>query len=222
MGKEFSFCSPPIVVVREGILPLEGELEGVSFFISFYLIRVGEEEIDIVVGIHQAVLLVAVDGELLAMACREIRYGLVWHIHLHFGFRILLDRLEEFLLKLAAHNNGQNEAIQQVIAMDVGKTAAYHHSCSKACNRPSSMLATRARAPVLPAYDDFVDAFAWSLRELRLVHYEVWYWFAFSIIAKVVHECLAIELGVARGEGKITCRDDVIRVVVVNLDRNAS
>ena len=156
------------------------------------------------------------------MTCCEVRDGLVGDIHLHLGFRVLLNRLEELLLKLAAHNNGQHEAIQQVVAMDVGKAVAYHHSRSKACNRPSCMLATRARAPVLPAYDDLVDAFAWSLRELRLVHYEVWYWFAFSIIAKVVHECLAIELGVARGEGKITCRDDVIRVVVVNLDRKTS
>jgi len=85
------------------------------------LFRVLKQEVDVVERIHQAVLLVAVDVKCLAMASGKVGDGLIRHVDLHFGLRVSGDGVEQLLLELAAHDDGQHEAVEQVVAVDVGK-----------------------------------------------------------------------------------------------------
>ena len=129
--------------------------------------------------------------------------------------------LEEFLLEFTAHNDGQHEAVEQVVAVDVGKGTAYHHTHAITGDSPCCMLAAGARTPVLSAYDDFVHALLGCLAILGFVHHEVCHGVALGIKAEVVHEGIAEELRVARCACQIAGRDYKVCIAVVNLNRKA-
>ena len=83
------------------------------------------------------------------------------------------------------------------------------------------MLARGTATPVLATYDNLADALTRCLVEGWLVHDEVCHGFAVGIVADVVHEGIAIELRVTRGERQETGRDDVVRIIVVDIYRQA-
>ena len=64
-------------------------------FPCFYLVFICHQKIDVVETIHQAVLLVAIDVELLRTASGLVGHRLVGQVDLYFGLRILLDAVEE-------------------------------------------------------------------------------------------------------------------------------
>ena len=84
------------------------------------------------------------------------------------------------------------------------------------------MFATGTGAPVLTAYNNLVHTLMGSLRELRLVHHKVCYGLVVGIITKVMHKSITVELRITGSESKITCGNDVICIIVVNLDGNTS
>ena len=51
----------------------------------------------------------------------ELDGRLRWQVDAHLCLRIGGDAREEFLLEGGAHKDGQNEAVQEVVAMNVGK-----------------------------------------------------------------------------------------------------
>ena len=67
--------------------------------ICLYLIFIVQQEIDVVEGIHQTVLLVRVDFELLAVTGCQVGDCLVGHIDLDLGLWVGSDAGEEFLLE---------------------------------------------------------------------------------------------------------------------------
>ena len=83
--------------------------------------RVLQEEVDVVERIHQAILLVAIDVECLAMASGEVGNRLVGHINTHLSIGVSLNSVEQLLLELAAHDDGKHEAVEQIVAVDIGK-----------------------------------------------------------------------------------------------------
>ena len=110
--------------------------------ILLYLTLVFQEEINIVKGIHQTVFLVAIDFKRLRMASSHIRYRLVGHIHLNLGLWVGKHCLEKFLLELLAHDDRQHEAVEKIVAVNVGKGTADNHTHAIAGNGPCSMLTT--------------------------------------------------------------------------------
>ena len=74
-------------------------------FVSLDLVLVLEKEVDVVTCVHQAVFLVAVDVETLRFARSEAGAGLVRHIDLDLGLRVVLDGREEFGEELLAYHH---------------------------------------------------------------------------------------------------------------------
>ena len=106
--------------------------------------------------------------------------------------------------------------------MNVGKRIGDDHADAISGYCPSGMFATGARAPVLSTYYYLVYSFARRLRKLRFVHHEISHRLIVSIITEVVHECFAVEFRVACGKSEITRRDNIVCIIVVNLDWDAS
>ena len=69
-------------------------------FPCFYLVFILYQEIDVVESIHQTMLLVAVDVELLRAACSLIGYTLVGQVDLHFCLGIVLNCQKQFLQEI--------------------------------------------------------------------------------------------------------------------------
>ena len=63
----------------------------------------------------------------------------------------------------------------------------------------------------------FVRGFA----KLGAIHYKVCHRLTIAIVAEVVHEGIAEELGVTGSAGQVASRDDEVGITVVNLDRKA-
>ena len=100
------------------------EADACSLLCVLVLLDLGgvlQEEVDVIESIHQAILLVAIDVEGFAVACGEVGDSLVGYINAYLGLRISLYGVEQLLLELAAHNHGEHEAVEQVVAVDVGK-----------------------------------------------------------------------------------------------------
>ena len=206
---------------RRDFLLITGEGRGEGFLKSLNLVLVGEQEVDVVIGIHETILLVGVDVEVFAVASGEVGHRLVGHIHLHLCLRIGCDAVEEFLLELLADNDGQHEAVEEVIAMNISERTGDDHSHPVAGNGPCGMFTRGTRTPVLTAHDDFVYTLARCFGILRLVHHEVLHWVAVSIEAKVVHEGIAKELWVTCRARQVAGRNDEVGIAVVNLNRDA-
>ena len=60
-------------------------------FVAFRLVLIGEEVVDVVETVHEAMLLVAVDFELLALASCLVGDGLVGEVDLDDGLMVLVD-----------------------------------------------------------------------------------------------------------------------------------
>ena len=59
--------------------------------------------------------------------------------------------------------------------------------------------------------------FARSLAIFGAVHYKVCHGLTLTVVAEVVHEGIAEELGVAGGAGQVAGRNDEVGIAVVNL-----
>ena len=151
-----------------------------------------------------------------AAARGQIRDGLCRQIHAHLCLRLGSNALEELLLEGGRHDDRQHEAVQQVIAVDISKTAADNHAHAVAGNGPCSVFARGAAAPVLACHNNLMNALMGSLAEFFLIHDEIMNRVAAGVVAQVVHEGIAEKLRVARSAGQIAGRDDEVRVAVVD------
>lgn len=91
------------------------------FFVFDGLVLNGEEVVDVVEGVHQAVLLVAVDVKMLLIARGLVLDGLIGNVNGNDGLRILGDAVEEFLLEFFAYDYRQYKTVEQIVAVDVGE-----------------------------------------------------------------------------------------------------
>ena len=156
------------------------------------------------------------------MSRSEVCHRLFGQIDHNLRVRVSLDRLKQFKLELTTYHHGQHKAVQQIVAMNVGKRIGDDHPHPIASYGPGSVLTARPRAPVLSADDNLVYTLARSLAILRPVHHEILHRLAVSIVAQVVHKSLAVEFWVARSESQIARRDNIVRIVVVYLYGNTS
>ena len=107
------------------------------------------------------------------MASCHIHYRLVGHIYLNLGLWVGKHSLKKFLLELLAYDDWQHEAVEQIVAVNVGKGTADNYTHAIAGNGPCCMLTTGAGTPVLTTNNDFVDTLLGFLAILCLVHHEV-------------------------------------------------
>ena len=89
-------------------------------FKGFDFVSITEQEIDVVVCIHETVLLIRVDVEVLRMTCCQIGNSLIRYIDLHLSLAVSSYACKEFLLEFATHYDRKYEAVEEVVAMDVG------------------------------------------------------------------------------------------------------
>ena len=75
---------------------MEHVLLAVSLLVGLGLLFVGEQIVNIVETVHEAVLLIAVDFKVLALASGQIGNGLVGQVDTNLGFGVGLDGSEEF------------------------------------------------------------------------------------------------------------------------------
>ena len=74
---------------------MEHVLLAVSLLVGLGLLFVGEQIVNIVETVHEAVLLIAVDFKVLALASGQIGNGLVGQVDTNLGFGVGLDGSEE-------------------------------------------------------------------------------------------------------------------------------
>ena len=75
---------------------MEHVLLAVSLLVGLGLLFVGEQIVNIVETVHEAVLLIAVDFKVLALASGQIGNGLVGQVDTNLGLGVGLDGSEEF------------------------------------------------------------------------------------------------------------------------------
>ena len=117
---------------------------GIALLAILVLLNLGgilQEEVDVVERIHQAILLIAIDVECLAVTCGEVCNRLVSHVNAHLSLRISLNSVEQLLLELAAHDDGEHEAVEQVVAVNISKRATDDYAGAIASDSPCGMLA---------------------------------------------------------------------------------
>ena len=119
------------------------------------LVAVREQEVDVVVGIHQAILLVTVEFKLLATSRGVVRNPLVGHVNGQHCLGIFSNGGKDFLEKIFTHHDGEHEVIEFVLLMYIRKETAYDNSETISRNRPRSMLTTRTTTEVLARHQDF-------------------------------------------------------------------
>ena len=90
-------------------------------FPLFYLIFTVYQEIDIVEAVHQTVLLVGVNVEMLAPASSHIGDSLVRQVDLNLGLGVVLNGQKQFGQEGLADLHRQYEVVEFVILVDVGK-----------------------------------------------------------------------------------------------------
>ena len=156
----------------------------ILLFPSLNLITVLNEEVYIVQTILEAVLLVAIDFEVLALAGSKIGHGLVRKIYLYLSLVILVDALKEFLQEFLTYHYWQYEVVQLVVLVDISEERADDNTEACTCDSPGSVLTGRTGAEVLTSYED--DA---TVR--RVIHHEVWLWSSVGIITPVAEEVVA-------------------------------
>ena len=86
------------------------------------------------------------------LACSLVSNGLFGKIHLHFHFRVSIDRVEQFLKKSFCNDYRKHEVIQLVILVNICKETRDYHPETITRNSPSSMLAARTGTEVLPCH----------------------------------------------------------------------
>ena len=185
------------------------------------LLEAFQEEVDVVQAVQEAIFLVAVDVEVLAVAGGHVGDGLGGQVHAHLRLRVLRDAGKELLLEGFADDDRQHEAVEEVVAMDVSKGTADDHAHAIAGNGPGGVFARGTAAPVLAGHDDLVNAFAGCRAVGRLVHDEIGHGLPVGIEAEVVHEGIAEEFRVACGAGQVAGRNNQVCVTVVYLDGDA-
>ena len=65
--------------------------------------------------------LVSIYLEMLAVACGEVCDGLVGQVDTYLSLMVTVDALEEFLEERLANHHRQNEIVELVVLVDVGK-----------------------------------------------------------------------------------------------------
>ena len=85
-------------------------------------------------------LLIGVNLKLLTVSGCQIGDGLSLQIHPDNGTGILLYACKQLVTELGAHGNRQHKAVQQVSAMDIGKTVRYDHPDTVSRDSPRGML----------------------------------------------------------------------------------
>ncbi len=90
-------------------------------FPSHYLVLVFQKEVDVIETVLQAVFLIAVYLKLLAVARCLVKDGLVGQVNRNDGLWVLLSGRAQLGLELGCDDNGQHEAVEQVVAVYVGE-----------------------------------------------------------------------------------------------------
>ena len=142
---------------------------------SLYLILILYKEVDIVQAVHQAMFLISVDFEMLALSCRLIGYSLFWQIHFHLCLRVGIDRIEQFFQERLAHHYRKHEVIKLIVFMDIGKEARYHYSKAISGDSPSRMFTTGTTTEVLSGYQ-YLAAVS------RVVQYELFVYSSVGVL----------------------------------------
>ena len=181
----------------------------VSMFPGFCFLLVLHQEVDVVKTVHQAMLLVAVDVEVLRVACGFVGDRLPGQIHLDLGLRVVLDALEEFSKEYLAHLDREHEVIELVVLMDIGKERRDDHSEAIAGNSPGGMFAAGARAEILAGHQ-------YAARVGRVVEYEVLVHAAVSLVAPVAEKVVAEEALLAGGSLQKSGGDNLVGVHILD------
>lgn len=65
--------------------------------------------------------LVAIDVEMLRMACCKVGDGLLGEVNLNLGFRVIPDTIEKFLQEVFANLDWEDEVVELVVTVDISK-----------------------------------------------------------------------------------------------------
>ena len=173
------------------------------------------EEIDIVESVHQTVLLITVDLEMLTGACGLVGDSLIGEIDLYLGLGVALDAGKEFCQKALAHHNGKHEVVQLVVLMDIGKEGADDHTEAITGNSPGRMFARGTGTEVLACHEDTA-----AIR--GIVEYEIGIGGSIGLIAPVAEQVIAKEFLLASGRLEEACRDNLVSIHILQWQRNTS
>ena len=123
------------------VFPVTATVFFCTVFVGLELVEVFQEEVDVVQPVHEAILLVAVDVEVFTAARGGVRDGLCGQVDDDFGLGIRLDGSKELGEERFAHHDGQDEIVQLIILVNVGKEAAHDDSETVTGYRPCRVFA---------------------------------------------------------------------------------
>lgn len=72
-------------------------------------IFIGQQKVDIIQTIHQAMLFIAVNLERFTLSCCFVGYCLFGQVYLYFCFRVRVDRVEQFFQKPSLTTTGKTK-----------------------------------------------------------------------------------------------------------------
>ena len=113
------------------------------------LVAMSKQEVYVIVGVHQAILLVPVEFKLLGAPSCVVRYALVGHVNGKHCLRILGNSGKDLSQEILGHYHGEHEVVEFVLLVNVGKETAHHDTEPISRNRPSGMLTTGTTTKVL-------------------------------------------------------------------------
>ncbi len=105
-------CDASVIISR---------LLAVCLLVFLRLLLVGEKVVDVIEAIHKAVLLVAVDVELLALARGLVGDGLIRQVDFYLHLGVGLDAVKKLGEETLRDNHGKYEIVELVVLVDVSE-----------------------------------------------------------------------------------------------------
>lgn len=105
-------CDASVIISR---------LLAVCLLVFLRLLLIGEKVVDVIEAIHKAVLLVAVDVELLALARGLVGDGLIGQVDFYLHLGVGLDAVKQLGEETLRDNHGKYEIVELVVLMDVSE-----------------------------------------------------------------------------------------------------
>ncbi len=193
--------------------PALGRVEGVTTLPLFCLLPIVYQEVDIVKPVHQAMLLIAVDVEMIAASCLLVSDGLTGQIDLHFRLRVAPNAVEEFGQERLAHLYGEHKVVEFVVPVDIGKETADDHTEAIAGNGPCGMFTAGTATEVLASHQ-YTTAIG------RVVEHKIFNYAAVLAVTPVTEQVVTKALLVCGL--KKTGRDNLIGIYILQWEGNAS
>ena len=102
----------------------------------------------VIKAVQEAMLFVCIYLKFFRMPGCYVGYGLLLKVHTYHSGGIIHHSLGQLIPECRAHGNRKYKAIEQVAAMDIGKSVRYYDPDAIAGNSPCRMLTAGTGAPV--------------------------------------------------------------------------